>query len=94
MTTITVRLYGLWQSCLGISSLNIEAEDVDEALVKLDNMFDSQLQSKLKKEGLKKAGKLKDNSVVLLNGISLRNLKEMRLKKGDILYVFPPIGGG
>jgi len=30
----------------------------------------------------------------LLNGTSLRNLKQTSLKEGDILQIFPPATGG
>jgi MoaD family protein len=94
MTNITIKLYGLWQSSLGINNLEIEAENIDEVLMKLDEMFGSQFECFLKKRGLKTMGKLKDNSVVLVNGVNLRNLKDTRLKPDDVIDIFPPIGGG
>ncbi len=94
MASITVKFFGLWQLVLGINSINIEAENADEALLKLDNEFSAQFKQAVIKRGLKIQGPLKDNSVVLLNGVSLSNLKNAKMKNGDILYIFPPIAGG
>ncbi len=94
MAPITVKFYGLWQLQLGFNSIDIEARDVDEALTILEARFRKHIEDSRTKMGLKMEGYLKDNSVVLLNGIGLRNLKETNLKQGDILSIFPPIGGG
>ncbi len=94
MAPITVKFYGLWQLQLGFNSIDLEAHDVDEALCILDTRFSQHLEVSRTRMGLKMEGYLRDNSVVLLNGIGLRNLKDTVLKKGDILSIFPPIGGG
>ena len=94
MAAITVKLYGLWQLHLGMNSLEMEANDVNEAFAGLDEKFSALLRDSLTLRGLKMQGNLKDNSVILLNGIGLRNLKDTKLKEGDVLSIFPPIGGG
>jgi len=37
---------------------------------------------------------MEDYSLILLNGIALRNLKSTELKEGDVLHIFPPGIGG
>ena len=39
-------------------------------------------------------GKIQAYSLILLNGIALRNLKSTALKAGDVLHIFPPAIGG
>lgn len=94
MATVMVKLYGLWRRHLGISILQVEANDINEVLAELDEKLRLHLENSPIEARLKMEGQIKDNSVVLLNGIGLRNLKETTLKEGDVLFVFPPIGGG
>ncbi len=94
MALILVRFYSLWRSYLGIDSATLQADNIDEALIQLDEKFGSQLREKLADAGIRLDGKIQDYSLILLNGIALRNLKSNALKEGDVLHVFPPAVGG
>jgi len=48
----------------------------------------------LENAGILLDGKIQDYSLILLNGVTLRNLKSTDLKEGDVLHIFPPAIGG
>lgn len=94
MALIIVRFYGLWRHHLGTDSLALQADNTDEALSQFEGRFDCQLREKLETDGIRLDGKIRDYSLILLNGTNMRNLKSTDLKEGDVLHVFPPTMGG
>lgn len=94
MALITVRFYSLWRSYLGIDSTTVEADQVGDALTQLETKFGPPLRQRLETAGIHLDGKIQDYSLILLNGIALRNLKSTDLKDGDVLHIFPPSIGG
>jgi molybdopterin converting factor small subunit len=94
MAFITVRFYSLWRSYLGTDNTTLQADDIQDALAQLETKFAPRLREKLETAGVHLDGKMQDYSLILLNGISLRNLKRTDLKEGDVLHIFPPAVGG
>jgi molybdopterin converting factor small subunit len=94
MALITVRFYSLWRSYLGIDSSTLQADDIQDALGQLETKFGPRLRERLRTAGVHLDGKIQDYSLILLNGISLRNIKSTTLKEGDVLHIFPPAIGG
>jgi molybdopterin converting factor small subunit len=94
MALITVRFYSLWRSYLGIASTTLQADHIDDVLTQLEEKFGYRLREKLETAGIHLDGKIQDYSLILLNGIALRNLKSTTLKEGDVLHIFPPAIGG
>lgn len=93
MANITVKFYSLWSLYLEKNSIALEADTLDDVMEKLDTLFAEQLREKLRKNNLPFTN-FKDSSTVLVNGVSLRNFKNKRLKDGDLLQIFPPVAGG
>jgi len=94
MALITVRFYSLWRSYLGIDSATLQADDIQYALTQLEDRFGYRLREKLETAGIHLNGEIQNYSLILLNGIALRNLKSTALKEGDVLHIFPPGIGG
>jgi molybdopterin converting factor small subunit len=94
MALITVRFYSLWRSYLGMDSATLQADDIQDALAQLETKFGPRLRAKLETAGVHLDGKIQDYSLILLNGIALRNIKSSALKEGDVLHIFPPAVGG
>lgn len=94
MALITVRFYSLWRSYIGAASTTLQADHIQEALTQLEDEFGPILRERLGTAGIRLNGKIQDYSLVLLNGIALRNLKSNHLKEGDVLHIFPPAVGG
>ena len=97
MASIIVRFYGLWSRYLETDRLSIEAENVEGALAQVEERFGSRLRQQLEQfrvAGIQMNGKIQDYSLVLLNGINIRNLKQTELKEGDVLHILPPSAGG
>ena len=94
MALITVRFYSLWRSYLGTDSTTLQADRIDDALAQLEEKFGPPLRENLEIAGVHLDGKIQDYSLILLNGVTLRNLKSTALKEGDVLHIFPPAIGG
>jgi molybdopterin converting factor small subunit len=94
MPVITVRFYSLWRQHLGTDRVAIEADNLDDALTKLEDAFGPRLRERLEAAGIHLDGRMQDHSLILLNGVSLRSLKSPDLKEGDVLHIFPPALGG
>jgi len=94
MASITVKFYSLWRLYLGVDSVTLQADNLDEALAQVEERFGPRLREQLQADGVQVDGKIQDYSLILLNGTSLRNLKQTSLKEGDILQIFPPATGG
>ena len=94
MPLVTVRFYSLWRSYIGTASTTLQADHLQEALTQLEEEFGSLLRERLSTAGISLNGKIQDYSLILLNGIALRNLKNNNLKEGDVLHIFPPAIGG
>lgn len=94
MALVTVRFYSLWRSYLGTDNTTLQADDIQDALGQLETEFGPRLREKLETAGVHLDGKIQDYSLILLNGITLRNIKSAALKKGDVLHIFPPAIGG
>jgi len=94
MASITVKFYGLWRQYLDVDDATLQANNLDEALTQVEERFGPHLRKQLQADGVKADGKIQDYSLILLNGASLRNLKQTDLKEGDTMQVFPPAAGG
>ena len=94
MALITVRFYSLWRSYTDTASTTLQADHIQEALTQLEEKFGPLLRERLDTAGVHLNGKIQDYSLILLNGIALRNLKSNNLKEGDVLHIFPPTVGG
>jgi len=94
MALITVRFYSIWRSYLGTDSTTLQADDTNDALAQVEDKFGHRLREKLRTAGVHLDGKIQDYSLILVNGITLRNLKSTDLKEGDVLHIFPPAIGG
>ena len=94
MALITVRFYSLWRSYLGTDSTTLQADNIEDALAQLEERFGPRLRKNLEIAGVHLDGKIQDYSLILLNGVTLRNLKSTALKEGDVLHIFPPAIGG
>ena len=94
MSTITVRFYSLWRQYLGADSFTLQTDNLNEALAQLEEKFGPRLREQLQADGIHVDGRIQDHSLILLNGTSLRSLKQTSLKEGDILQIFPPATGG
>lgn len=94
MALITVRFYSLWRDRLGTEVVTVRAENVDDALLQIEESFGEQIRRGLEAEGIRLNGDMRDYGLILLNGTNIRNLKSTDLSEGDVLHVFPRAMGG
>jgi molybdopterin converting factor small subunit len=94
MASIVVKFYSLWRFYLGLDNVTLQVDNLSEALAQVEKRFGTHLREQLRADGVQVDGKIQDYSLILLNGTSLRNLKQTSLKEGDTVQIFPPATGG
>ena len=94
MALLKVRFYSLLSRGLGADTITLRADDVQEALLKIEEAFGSRVRRELEDEGIRLDGEMRDYGLILLNGTNIRNLKSTDLRDGDTLHVFPRAIGG
>lgn len=94
MASITVQFHSLYRLYLGVDRLSLQVDDLEEALGQMEERFGTRLREQFEKSGIELDQEMQDFSLILLNGINIRNLKETKLREGDTLHVFPPSAGG
>ena len=94
MALLKVQFHGIWGLYLGFDQFPLESAGLDEALARVEEKFGPLLRQKLQDRGAKLDGGIEKYSYIALNYTGLQQLKDNRLKDGDVLHVFPAITGG
>jgi MoaD family protein len=81
---IKVRFFGFIRSQVGVSSIEISAATVDEALKLISDKYENIKLSTLK------------NSLIFVNSVDIGNLRMFKtaLKEGDEVMILSPTAGG
>jgi molybdopterin synthase sulfur carrier subunit len=89
---VTVRMFTSLRALTGTKELELEAANVQEVIDKLGKQFGEKFNQMV----LEADGSLKSYYHALVNGRHVRLQKGLQtsLSEGDIVALFPPIGGG
>lgn len=89
---ITVRMFTSLRALTGVRETQLEAKDVQEVIDILGSKFGDKFNNMV----LEADGSLKSYFHVLVNGRHIRLLQGLAtpLTEGDVVAIFPPIGGG
>ena len=96
MEPITVRFYSLWQLYLDTQRVSLQADNAEDVVAQIEDRFGSQLREQLRTHGIQTDLPMRDLSLLLLNGCNIdkENLRQVKLKSGDILHILPLAMGG
>jgi molybdopterin converting factor small subunit len=96
MASITVKFYAFWRAYLGLDTLSLEAADVGQVMAQVEEKFGAQLRAKLQALGIQADQEIQDYCLLLLNGhnVSRQSLRQIKLRGGDVLHIFPLAAGG
>ena len=90
--TVKVRLFATLRKKYGVKELTVKCDGTLRGAI--ENA------SKIIGEGFlreiydENQGKVKENMIIMINGRNIRDLKEIKIKDGDIIAIFPPLAGG
>ena len=94
MARVNINFIGLWRIFLGVRSVTVEIDSIDEARDYIENTYGPVFQKKLKSRGINKKQSIWDNSNILLNGKNIGQLDKPVLKDGDKLDLLSRVAGG
>ena len=90
--TVKVRLFATLRKKYGVKELTVKCDGTLRGAI--ENA------SKIIGEGFlreiydENQGKIKENMIIMINGRNIKDLKEIKIKDGDIIAIFPPLAGG
>ena len=90
--TVKVRLFATLRKKYGVKELTVKCDGTLRGAI--ENA------SKIIGEGFlreiydENRGKVKGNMIIMINGRNIRDLKEIKIKDGDVIAIFPPLAGG
>ena len=90
--TVKVRLFATLRKKYGVKELTVKCDGtlrgaIENASKIIGGGF-------LKEIYDEKQGKVKENMIIMINGRNIKDLKEIKIKDGDIIAIFPPLAGG
>lgn len=94
MATVTINFIGPWRLFLGVGTVTVEVNTIEEARDYVEAIYGPVYEKSLKSRGIHEKRSVWENSNVLLNRRDIRQLDEPALKDGDNLDLLPPIAGG
>jgi molybdopterin converting factor small subunit len=94
LARVNINFIGLWRIFLGVRSVTVEIDSIDEARAYVETNYGPIFQNNLKSRGITKRQSIWDNSNVLLNGRNIRHLDKPVLKDGDNLDLLSRVAGG
>jgi molybdopterin converting factor small subunit len=94
LTRVNINFIGPWRLFLGVRTITVEINSIDEARDYVETNYGPIYHKKIESRGIKKKQSVWDSSNVLLNGRNIRQLDEPALKDGDNIDLLPRIAGG
>jgi molybdopterin converting factor small subunit len=94
LAKVNINFIGPWRVFLGVRSVTVEIDSIDEARNYVEATYGPVFQKKLKSRGINKKQSIWDNSNILLNGKNIRQLDKPVLKDGDKLDLLSKVAGG
>ena len=94
MARVNINFIGPWRLFLGVQTVKVEVNSLDEAKEYVETNYGPIFHKKLQSKGIKRKQSVWDNSNILLNGRNIRQLDKPELKDGDNLDLLPRVAGG
>jgi molybdopterin converting factor small subunit len=94
LAKVNINFIGPWRLFLGVRTVTVEINSIDEARDYVENNYGPVYNKKLISKGVKKKQSVWDSSNVLLNGRNIKQLDEPVLKDSDNLDLLPRVAGG
>jgi molybdopterin converting factor small subunit len=94
LAKVTINFIGPWRLFLGVGTVTIEANNIEEARDYVETTYGPVYQKTLTSRGIHVKQSVWENSNVRLNRKAIQQLDEPVLKDGDNLDLLPQIAGG
>jgi molybdopterin converting factor small subunit len=94
LARVDINFIGPWRVFLGVKTVTVEVNTVEEARHYIETNYSPIFQEKFQSRGGEKKQSVWDNSNILLNGKNIRQLENPVLKDGDKLDLLSKVAGG
>lgn len=90
MPRVIFRLFATLRDKYGVKELEVDCDGtlknaVEEAAKRIGRDFIDEFFHN---------GQIRNDRIILINGRHIQFIKNLRLKEGDVIAIFPPIAGG
>ncbi|RLE60848.1 MAG: molybdopterin synthase sulfur carrier subunit [Thermoprotei archaeon] len=90
MPKVTFRLFATLRDKYKVKELEVECDGtlrnaVEEAAKKIGEDFINEVYQN---------GQVRNDRIIMINGRHIQFIKDLKLKDGDVIAIFPPIAGG
>ena len=90
--TVKVRLFATLRKKYGVKELTVKCNGtLREAIENASKIIGEEFLREIYDEN---QGKVKENMIIMINGRNIKDLKEIKIKDGDIIAILPPLAGG
>nr|MDO8098274.1 ubiquitin-like small modifier protein 1 [Candidatus Njordarchaeota archaeon] len=96
MIKVKVRIFATFRDIVGIKETDLQLPSNDTIRSLVQTLSNKYSQGKLEREVFDESGKVQKYVKILVNGrdIDFIDGPSTQLKDGDIVAMFPPVGGG
>jgi molybdopterin converting factor small subunit len=94
MPAIDINFIGPLRLFVGIRSVSIDVNNLEEARDYIEQHFGPTFEKKLQSMGAQKKMSVWETSNILLNGKNIQLLKTVKIKNGDRLDLISKVAGG
>ena len=90
--TVKVRLFATLRKKYGVKELTVKCDGTLRGAI--ENASKIIGKGFLKEIYDENQGKVKENMIIMINVRNIKDLREIKIKDGDIIAIFPPLAGG
>jgi len=87
---VKIELFATLRDRYKTKSIEVECDDFKSAITNASKILGKNFYYEVFDEN----DEIRDDRIITINGRNVKDLKEIKLKNGDKIAIFPPIAGG
>ncbi len=87
---VKIELFATLRDKFKTKSIEVECYDFKSAIINASKILGEDFYYEVFNE----KGEIRNDRIITINGRNVKDLKEIELKDGDSIAIFPPIAGG
>lgn len=87
---VKIELFATLRDKYKVKSVEVECNDFKSAIINASRILGSNFYYEVFDE----CDEIREDRIITINGRNIKDLREIKLKDGDRIAIFPPIAGG